>query len=73
MKYICTLITVRDLQKSREFYEDVLEQTVVQDLGANVTLSGALPCRLWKAGKNLYKPRVRISCSEATMQSWCLR
>ena len=40
MHYVCTLIAVRDLEQSKAFYRDVLGQTVVQDLGANVTLSG---------------------------------
>lgn len=40
MKYICTLLAVRDLEKSKKFYSEVLGQSVVQDLGANVTLSG---------------------------------
>ncbi len=40
MKYVCTLLAVKDLEKSIGFYRDVLEQTVVEDLGANVTLSG---------------------------------
>lgn len=40
MEYVCTLIAVKDLEKSKKFYCDILEQKVVQDLGANVTLSG---------------------------------
>lgn len=40
MKHICTLIAAKDLEKSKEFYHNILEQTVVNDLGANVTLSG---------------------------------
>lgn len=40
MKYICALLAAKDLEKSKTFYRDVLEQTVVQDLGANITFSG---------------------------------
>lgn len=40
MKYICTLIAVKDIEKSKQFYSEVLEQEVVLDFGANVTLSG---------------------------------
>lgn len=40
MKYVCTLIVVKDIEKSKKFYHDVLEQDVVVDLGANVTLTG---------------------------------
>ncbi len=40
MKYISTLIVVKDIEKSKQFYHDVLEQEVVVDFGANVTLAG---------------------------------
>ena len=40
MKFICPLIVVEDIQKSREFYENVLEQTVKADFGENVTFAG---------------------------------
>ena len=40
MKYICTLIVVKDIEQSKKFYHDVLGQEVVEDLGANVTLTG---------------------------------
>jgi len=36
IKYICPLITVKDIEKSRKFYEDVLNQEVELDHGANV-------------------------------------
>ncbi|HNX44699.1 MAG TPA: VOC family protein [Bacteroidales bacterium] len=40
MKYICPLITVADIQRSRDFYEGVLGQKVKYDLGENVTFEG---------------------------------
>ncbi|MBI9066406.1 MAG: hypothetical protein JEZ09_03870 [Salinivirgaceae bacterium] len=40
MKFICPLITVADIKKSREFYEKVLEQKVKFDFGENVTFEG---------------------------------
>lgn len=40
MKYICPLITVKDIVRSRDFYEDVLNQTVKYDFGENVTFNG---------------------------------
>ena len=40
MKYISTLIAVKDIQKSKQFYHDVLGLEVISDLGANVTLTG---------------------------------
>ncbi|MFA0833694.1 MAG: VOC family protein [Methanobacterium formicicum] len=36
IKYICPLITVQDIDKSRKFYEDVLKQEVEMDHRANV-------------------------------------
>ena len=42
MKYTSTLITVSDIEKSKQFYHDVLGMNVVADFGANVTLDGGL-------------------------------
>lgn len=40
MKYSSTLIAVRDMEKSKQFYHDVLGLDVIADFGANVTLTG---------------------------------
>ena len=40
MKFICPLIAVEDIQRSRRFYEDVLGQRVKYDFGENVTFEG---------------------------------
>ncbi|UNC91922.1 VOC family protein [Candidatus Contubernalis alkaliaceticus] len=40
MKYVCTLIVVKNIEQSKKFYRDLLEQEVIEDLGANVTLTG---------------------------------
>lgn len=45
MKYAATLIAVRDLKRSLAFYCDVLGLEVIQDFGANVTLSGGVALR----------------------------
>ncbi|MCM1566176.1 MAG: VOC family protein [Dehalobacter sp.] len=42
MKYTCTLIAVRDMEKAKQFYYDVLGLEVVADFGANVTLTGGI-------------------------------
>ena len=42
MKYTCTLIAVRNMEKSKLFYHDVLGLKVVLDFGANVTLTGGV-------------------------------
>ncbi len=40
MKYICPLIVVSNIEKSRNFYENVLGQKVKYDFGENVTFEG---------------------------------
>ena len=40
MKYGCTLIAVTDMERSKQFYHDVLGLDVTLDVGANVTLTG---------------------------------
>lgn len=40
MKYICALVVVEDIQKSRYLYETILGQTVKADYGENVVFEG---------------------------------
>lgn len=40
MKFEAALLAVSNLALSRQFYEEVLQQKVVVDLGANLTFSG---------------------------------
>ena len=40
MKYICPLLVVSDIESSRAFYENVLNQKVKFDFGENVTFEG---------------------------------
>ena len=42
MKYTSSLIAVADMERSKQFYHDVLGMNVVADFGANVTLNGGL-------------------------------
>ena len=42
MRYTSTLIAVRDIEKSKQFYHGVLGLDVVADFGANVTLTGGI-------------------------------
>lgn len=42
MKYVCTLIAVTDMKKSKRFYQDVLGMRITADFGANVTLDGCV-------------------------------
>lgn len=40
MKFICPLITVANIEASREFYTKILEQKIKYDFGENVTFEG---------------------------------
>lgn len=40
VKYICSLLTVLDIQKSKEFYENILNQEVELDHGENISFRG---------------------------------
>jgi len=42
MKFKSTLIAVKDMDISKQFYHDVLGLNVVADFGANVTLDGGI-------------------------------
>lgn len=42
MKYTCTLLTVRDITSSRDFYSSLLGLTVTADYGANIVLSDCI-------------------------------
>jgi catechol 2,3-dioxygenase-like lactoylglutathione lyase family enzyme len=42
MQTVCTLIAVKDMERAKRFYHDVLGLDVVFDFGANVTLSGGI-------------------------------
>ena len=42
MKYTSTLIAVKDIEKSKRFYYEVLGLDVISDFGANVTAETVL-------------------------------
>ena len=42
MKYCGTLISVSDMEKSKSFYEKVMEQKVIMDLGVHVSFENGL-------------------------------
>ncbi len=46
MKYIAALITVEDINRSRQFYENVMKQTVEFDFGQNVSFKGGFAIHL---------------------------
>ena len=53
MKYICPLITVSDITRSRNFYENLLNQTVKFDFGENITFQGDFSIHLQSHFRNL--------------------
>jgi catechol 2,3-dioxygenase-like lactoylglutathione lyase family enzyme len=62
MKYICPLITVKDIMRSREFYEKVLSQTVKFDFGENVTFNGDFAIHLQSHYSQLIDDKPIKSC-----------
>ena len=42
MKFKLSVIVVKDMERSRKFYEDLLNLKVVLDFGANITFDGGL-------------------------------
>ncbi|HOW08504.1 MAG TPA: VOC family protein [Bacteroidales bacterium] len=57
MKYICALITVTDIKRSRYFYENILKQEVIADYGNNVTYKGDFSIHLSSGFKKLIDNR----------------
>lgn len=42
MKFKNSLLVVKDIEKSKKFYKEVLDLDVMMDFGANVTLTGGI-------------------------------
>lgn len=59
MKYICPLITVKNIEKSRHFYEITLEQKVKFDHGENITFHGDFAIHLRKHFKKLINKEIK--------------
>jgi catechol 2,3-dioxygenase-like lactoylglutathione lyase family enzyme len=53
MKYICSLVTVSDIKRSRVFYENLLNQKVKYDFGENITFHGDFAIHLQSHFKGL--------------------
>ncbi|MBE6906917.1 MAG: glyoxalase [Ruminococcaceae bacterium] len=52
MNYQCTLLAVRDMERSKRFYCDLLGMTVTADFGANVTLSDRIALQTFDTWKS---------------------
>ncbi|WP_459200912.1 VOC family protein [Methanococcus sp. CF] len=46
MKFVCPLLSVKNLEISKKFYEEVLGQKIILDLGWNVSFSGGFAIQL---------------------------
>ena len=53
MKFICALITVNDMERSRQFYAGLLEQEIKYDFGENITFHGDFAIHLRSHFKEL--------------------
>ncbi|MBN1052377.1 glyoxalase [Clostridium botulinum] len=52
MRYTSTLIAVVDIEKSKKFYNEILELDVIDDFGANVTLTGGIALQTLETWKS---------------------
>jgi hypothetical protein len=53
MKYVCPLITVSEMKRSRNFYEKLLDQKVKYDFGESITFQGDFAIHLQAHFKEL--------------------
>lgn len=59
MKFISSLITVEDISRSRNFYENVLNLNVLHDFGENVTYEGDFAIHLNSHFQSLIKNNIQ--------------
>ncbi len=79
MKYTSTLLAVSDMEKSKQFYHDVLGMDIVNDFGANVTLNGGIALQTMGTRKtfvrtgNIILPNnaVELYFEEDNMNEFC--
>ncbi len=58
MKFICTIVVVDDIKRSRHLYEEILKQKVIADFGEfNVAFEGGLALYKRELYQNIIKPR----------------
>ena len=65
MKYMCVLITVDNISKSRELYEKILGQKVVTDFGENIGFEGGFALHKKEHFKELINNKVIIEGSNS--------
>ena len=68
IRYVCPLITVKDIEKSKEFYENVLKQEIELDLGENVAFKGGFAIHDMKHFQNLTGKSLSANISKDFME-----
>ena len=69
MEYKGTLIAVKDISKSKVFYKSVLDLDVVNDIGANVELTGRIFLKTLDTWVNfIHKPKAEIIFSNNAIE-----
>ena len=59
MNNCCTLIAVSDMDRSKQFYHDLLGLEVAADFGANVTLTGGIALQTVDSWTRLIQKDIR--------------
>ena len=61
MKYVAPLLVIDDMERSKQFYSEVLDLCVICDFGANVTLTGGMSLQTRESWKDfIHKPDGQI-------------
>lgn len=68
MQYISTLLTVTDIKRSRQFYEELLNQEIEYDFGENITFKSGISLHLKDHYKSLLGTGIRIQSRPNNME-----
>lgn len=63
MKFVCTLITVEDMNRSKAFYQNVLQQKIKYDFGENVQFESGIAIHLRSHFSKLIENKPVYGCS----------
>lgn len=75
LKYMCPLLAVRDMARSKAFYTELLGLEIVTDLGANVTLTGGIALQTlesWQAFIEKDNVAFGGSCGELYFETFAI-
>ena len=81
MKYVCVLIAVRDMERSKRFYQEVLGLQVAADFGAHVALEGGIALQTMDTWKTFIRTDQvalpnnagELYFEEADLEAFCRR